>query len=754
LHIHRISEKLNEGRLRLEKVRAYIIEDDEFSAQILSQILIAGGHSVAGVVSSGEEALETLAAADPDVIFMDISLAGKMDGIETARHLRDQMDIPIIFVTVSGDMDTLLRAQYGDPVGYIIKPYTERDIFVAITIAIHKHGVDRQLREARNFFSAVIDSLPAFVCVLDENGIVLTVNQAWREHGGVSPLGDIVLSEKDNFLDLHRALIDPLVPEIGRFSDSLAALLRNELTQFSIEYPCPTPMGQVWYHAKVTRYRGVGPLRLVVSHEDITQRRRAEKAQQESEEKFRSFFNKSSDGMILVDEKGILIEWNSSAEKLTGYRREDVLGKPYLDVHVSFIEEVKRRPEYIAWIAQELDQACKTGQAAFLNEYMEIPILRADGTITQFQQVTFAIPTETGYQIGSNTRDISHLKKMEQAEREQRLLAENLSSSAALINSTLKLDDVMDHILSSVDRVVPHEGADIMLIDLSTQSTRTSRAHCGHALPPMASMGNRLLPLADFPLLHKMAVERKAVVLADVRQYPGWIPDPAMALVRSYAAAPICAHGKVLGFINLFSTHPNFFTEIHAGWLQAFADQAATALENARLYAQVERLAEVDVLTGLLNRRGLLALAEREMDRAVRFHHPLTAMFMDIDQFKGFNDTYTHAVGDQVLKAVADCCLANIRRVDIVARFGGEEFIFLLPETDLIEGGQIADRLREAIASLRVGTLGGGLGVTVSIGVAQLGVQATSLDELINLADQAAHLAKDQGRNRVVSIPG
>jgi diguanylate cyclase (GGDEF)-like protein len=238
-----------------------------------------------------------------------------------------------------------------------------------------------------------------------------------------------------------------------------------------------------------------------------------------------------------------------------------------------------------------------------------------------------------------------------------------------------------------------------------------------------------------------------------VKSSPEWIEDPSMDAVCSYAAAPICAHGKVLGFINLFSTHPGFFTEMHARWLNSFANQAATAVENARLYAQVERLAEVDELTSLFNRRGLLSLGEREIDRAFRFQRPLVAMFMDIDQFKRFNDSYTHAVGDQVLRAVASCSQSNTRKVDIAARYGGEEFVFLLPETELAEGKRIADRLREEIANLRLATQWGALGVTVSIGVAPYTSQTPDLAALINLADQAVHLAKDQGRNRVVALP-
>jgi diguanylate cyclase (GGDEF)-like protein/PAS domain S-box-containing protein len=739
----------------VSQLAALIVEDDEVSAQILKQILITGGHSVVGIVSSGEDALAALAAADPGIVFMDISLSGELDGVETALRIRDRIDIPILFVTASGDDETVLRARFSDPIGYVIKPYTDRDIFAAITIALHKHEVDKQLREAKNFFSAVIDSLPSFVCVLDEKGTVIALNQAWREGSGVSPLGAIQLQIHDNYLALHREVADLAYPETLQFADGLAALLKSDQPSFSLEYPCPSPHGQIWYHGKVTRFCGAGPLRLVVSHEDITQHRRAEKAQHESEEKFRGFFYLSSDALILVDEDGLVVEWNPAAENITGQKRDEVLGKRYMDIHLNILKSEKKDPEYHHLIEKEFERASKTGHASFINRFLEVAITGADGTVKQFQQVVFPIPTERGYKIGSTTRDISQLKRIEQAEREQRLLAENLSSSAALINSNLKLDDVLDSILSNVEKVVPHEGADILMVDLSMQTAHTARAHFGKAFPDTFHLGNRILALDAFPLLNKMILEGRAIIVPDIKTSIDWVDDPVIDNIRSYAAAPICAHGRVLGFINLYSTQAGFFTPSHAHWLKSFADQAATGLENARLYAQVERLAEVDELTGLFNRRGLLTMGEREIDRAFRFNRPLTALFLDIDNFKRFNDAYTHAIGDQVLKLVASCCQTNMRKIDIAARYGGEEFVFLLTETDLPNGRQIAERLREEINSLRLQTDWGSLGVTVSIGAAQYSAQTTpDLAGLINLADQAVHQAKSDGRNRVVALPG
>lgn len=181
-----------------------------------------------------------------------------------------------------------------------------------------------------------------------------------------------------------------------------------------------------------------------------------------------------------------------------------------------------------------------------------------------------------------------------------------------------------------------------------------------------------------------------------------------------------------------------------------FASQVAAALERARLYAEVQQLALTDALTGLYNRRGLFELGQREMDRAARFNRPLTALMLDLDHFKHVNDTYGHAVGDQILQVVAGRCRNNIREIDVAGRYGGEELVILLPENDRVAASQVAERLRQAIGSTPVATEHGGLALTISVGVAALAAGDHDLAALIHRADIALYAAKQGGRNRVV----
>jgi diguanylate cyclase (GGDEF)-like protein/PAS domain S-box-containing protein len=220
---------------------------------------------------------------------------------------------------------------------------------------------------------------------------------------------------------------------------------------------------------------------------------------------------------------------------------------------------------------------------------------------------------------------------------------------------------------------------------------------------------------------------------------------------RSYIGLPLILRDKVIGVLSIQSYKPEAYTRHQIQIMEMIAVQAAIAIENARLYSEVQRLSIVDELTEVYNYRGLLELGSREVERARRFRRPLSAFFFDIDNFRDFNNRYSHAIGNLVLRAVAQRSRTIVRAVDLVARFGGEEFVILLPEVSLNAAAQIAERLRVDIARHHVNTAHGELGVTVSIGVAELADGVGNLAALVDRANQAEHIAKETGKNRVVA---
>jgi diguanylate cyclase (GGDEF)-like protein len=184
--------------------------------------------------------------------------------------------------------------------------------------------------------------------------------------------------------------------------------------------------------------------------------------------------------------------------------------------------------------------------------------------------------------------------------------------------------------------------------------------------------------------------------------------------------------------------------------LLALADLAATAISKTRLYERTQLLAMTDDLTGLYNRRGFFEFGQREFERARRFDRPLACIMFDIDHFKNVNDSYGHNVGNQVLADLAVHGREQLREVDLLGRYGGEEFVALLPEGTLEGGIQAAERLRIRISAVVFKTGRADLHLTVSVGVAiLLNEPEDSLNALIERADQALYAAKRSGRNRV-----
>ncbi len=187
------------------------------------------------------------------------------------------------------------------------------------------------------------------------------------------------------------------------------------------------------------------------------------------------------------------------------------------------------------------------------------------------------------------------------------------------------------------------------------------------------------------------------------------------------------------------------------GWTFGFFmmsnHRLAIELQTAEL--ELREMATIDVLTGALNRRAFVEVSQREFARSCRSGRPIALLMMDIDFFKDFNDTYGHLNGDAMLCGVIDICRRQLREVDILARWGGEELVVLLPDTEEADCLRVAERLRFVVAGLSVPTEKGDAYTTVSIGCALLKAEHENIDALLRQADSALYEAKRSGRNCV-----
>jgi diguanylate cyclase (GGDEF)-like protein len=175
--------------------------------------------------------------------------------------------------------------------------------------------------------------------------------------------------------------------------------------------------------------------------------------------------------------------------------------------------------------------------------------------------------------------------------------------------------------------------------------------------------------------------------------------------------------------------------------------QAAPVLGNLRNLEIAERRAATDALTGLPNARAVRDTAKRMVAHANRSESPLAVALLDLDHFKGINDTYGHGAGDEVLAIAAEVMRTSLRESDFVGRYGGEEFLLLLPDSDVDDAVVLLEKLREAIAQISVISVD--RAITASIGVASLPEDGSDSDSLIRTADRALYAAKSNGRNRI-----
>jgi diguanylate cyclase (GGDEF)-like protein/PAS domain S-box-containing protein len=226
----------------------------------------------------------------------------------------------------------------------------------------------------------------------------------------------------------------------------------------------------------------------------------------------------------------------------------------------------------------------------------------------------------------------------------------------------------------------------------------------------------------------------------------------AVGVEHTYLCIPILAQGEALGILHFQATEEvPVLADAELSLKTTFAGQVGLSIANIRLREALRSQSIRDPLTGLYNRRYLTEILDREIRRAVRAAQGLGVLMLDLDHFKKFNDTYGHDAGDTVLRETASFLSKSIRVEDIVCRFGGEEFVIILPTADLNAASVRAERIRSKLRDLTVLHKGESLGmITVSVGVAALPGNGTAPKELLEAADAALYRAKTEGRDRVV----
>ncbi len=343
----------------------------------------------------------------------------------------------------------------------------------------------------------------------------------------------------------------------------------------------------------------------------------------------------------------------------------------------------------------------------------------------------------------SQANEGERLEAMANAFQEGVLDLYSLYEVGRTISASLHLDQLLTTTMKRVAQTTGIESYSLFLLD-DEQTGLVARSVGGAAAQSLEK-----LTIAPGEGLAGEVCRTRAPRMHTGGMPAAWPDVPPSA--RSVIAVPLIGRDRLLGALLLYSVSPSAFSDRELAYFTAIGKQLSIALDNATLHRRATELSYHDALTGVFNRRYLEEALETEARRAARYDLPLSVNMVDIDHFKAYNDTHGHTRGDEVLRIVARRLREQTRNADIVTRYGGEEFVVILPMTTKPHARLVAEKLRAAIAATVIESPDGSepTRVTISVGVSTFPGDSSTATGLLQAADAALYAAKERGRNRV-----
>jgi diguanylate cyclase (GGDEF)-like protein len=324
-------------------------------------------------------------------------------------------------------------------------------------------------------------------------------------------------------------------------------------------------------------------------------------------------------------------------------------------------------------------------------------------------------------------------------ERQRARQLEAINTIAQQSTAVMELEDLLVRVCSIIQKAFQVSHVSLLLRD---EGDLVMRAHQG-TLTPCTPAGGRF-SASEEPWSRVISTSG-TIIEKDLSTSP-----ESLRLFRESASRmhiPLISFGQTLGVLTLHSSQPDAFRESELQSLESVADICANSIQNAHYVERVKQLAYLDGLTGIFNRRFFELRIMEELERARRYGTGMAVIMADIDQFKRLNDEFGHLLGDEVLRQVSSLFHQQLRKIDVVCRYGGEEFAILLSQITTQQAVAIAEKLRRLVESFQFP--GVPRTITISAGVAAFPTHGKTRDDMVRAADSGLYAAKQAGRNRV-----
>ncbi len=443
-----------------------------------------------------------------------------------------------------------------------------------------------------------------------------------------------------------------------------------------------------------------------------------------------------------------------------GFTDEDMLNNGYLNyVHPDDIERIVNHKSALAKAPGDKSDPVfsekdiifrfrkKNGEWRWLLSSAISVITDKEGKITQYIGFDHDITDEMEAKRNLE-KTLKQVREAKEEAEKKVLEATTMMEISRIITSSIDLDSTIEAILDQAKRVIPYDTSSVQILKngrlevIGGRGWKNTEKIIGFSFSIPGHNPNTVVIQSGKPL-----------VIADIREETEKGNFSFKILSREYVGIswlgiPLIMRGKPIGMLTFDKNEPGFFTRDHQNIGTAFASHVAIALENARIYEEIKASALTDPLTGARNRRSFFEHAREQESLFKRYGTNFALIMLDIDFFKKVNDNFGHPEGDRILKEIVLRIKSNLRDTDTLYRYGGEEFMILLPQNNEDDAFIIGERIRTDIEK-NIKTQKDQKPVTVSLGCADMEIcRITGIEELTALADKALYYAKGHGRNR------